>query len=275
MERVAHSSSTIGVSIPQVVLQDLARVEERLREELASREPRLTTVATHFVGPGGERLRSLMLLLVAHAAANGPLVRRGDAIDVAVALELLHCAARLHDDIVHGTSVRPDTPLAPATSGCAAALVAGDFLFSRAFSLCGRVESIVLQWATVACVTIAESTMLETRARRDPDATPGERLELADRKTATLFGTATGLAAHVAVAEPELVDAMHACGVHAGRVVRLRDDPVAGAWVRTEVEHACAKIAALPTSLYRDALQAIVQRLGTRSAPSVEHPAWV
>ena len=86
---------------------DLQRVEARLAVELASREERMQAIASHLVGAGGKRVRPTVVLLVFHAVAlDGPMLRRDDAIEAAVALELIHSATLLHDDIIDGSDTR-------------------------------------------------------------------------------------------------------------------------------------------------------------------------
>jgi geranylgeranyl pyrophosphate synthase len=106
----AHASSGHALQLPQGILDDLARVETRLAEELGSREPRLSEIAGHLVGAGGKRIRPTVVLLVAHAAAGAPPARREDVIEAAVALELIHSATLLHDDIIDGGELRRASP---------------------------------------------------------------------------------------------------------------------------------------------------------------------
>ena len=134
--------------LPPAVEDDLARVETRLDAELASRESRMQAIARHLVHAGGKRIRPTVVLLVFHAAAgNRPQMRRDDAIEAAVALELIHSATLLHDDIIDGGETRRGRPSALCTFGVADTLVAGDFLFSRAFALCARFEPEVPQFS--------------------------------------------------------------------------------------------------------------------------------
>jgi octaprenyl-diphosphate synthase len=217
------------------VLADLARVETRLAEELASREPRLTAIATHLVGAGGKRVRPLVVLLVAHATAQGVPVRRDDVIEAAVALELIHSATLLHDDIIDGGETRRGKPSALAAFGLGDALVAGDFLFCRAFALCARFEAPVIRWAAEACVALTEGEMLQARFRRNAGVTEADYLEVVDRKTASLFATGARTAAHLAGGPPALVETMQACGTHVGRAFQMQDDllDVEGSVART------------------------------------------
>jgi octaprenyl-diphosphate synthase len=206
------------------VAQDLVRVEARLAEELASREERLSAVAGHLVRAGGKRVRPTLVLLVFHAAAAGKLARRDDAVEAAVALELIHSATLLHDDIIDGGETRRGRPSALRTFGVADTLVAGDFLFSRAFALCARFEAEVIRWAAEACVSLTEGEILQSRFRRNPAVTLADYLEIIRRKTAALFEAGARTAAHLAGAQPEIVAAMAACGHHVGLAFQARDD---------------------------------------------------
>jgi octaprenyl-diphosphate synthase len=232
---VAHASPAPGLHVPPAVLDDLARVEQRLAEELSAREPRLTEIARHLVGAGGKRIRPMVVLLVAHAAASGPLARRDDVVEAAVALELIHSATLLHDDIIDGGETRRGKPSALAVFGLGDTLVAGDFLFCRAFALCARFEATVIRWAAEACVALTEGEILQARFRRNASVTPADYLEIVDRKTASLFATGARTAAHLAGAGPAVVDAMRACGMHVGRAFQMQDDllDVEGTTART------------------------------------------
>ena len=235
MDPVAHASPASELQLPAPVLDDLARVETRLAAELASREPRLTQIAAHLVGAGGKRVRPLVVLLTAYAAARGVPSRREDVVEAAVALELIHSATLLHDDIIDGGETRRGKPSALAVYGLGDTLVAGDFLFCRAFALCARFEPTVIRWAAEACVALTEGEILQARFRRNPAVTPDDYVTIVDRKTAALFATGARTAAHLADAPAELVEAMRACGAHVGRAFQMQDDllDVEGATART------------------------------------------
>jgi len=205
------------------VVEDLAQVEIRLAAELASREPRLETIASHLVVAGGKRLRPMVVSLVFHAV-GGDAARRADAVEAAVALELIHSATLLHDDIIDGGETRRGKPSALSTFGLADTLVAGDFLFCRAFALCSRFEAELIRWAAEACVALTEGEVMQSRFRRNPAVTVDDYLEIVQRKTASLFDTGARTAARLGGADPALVDAMQACGFHVGRAFQMRDD---------------------------------------------------
>ena len=224
MNPVVHAASASGLHVPQAVLDDLGVVETRLAEELQAREPRLSEIAAHLVGAGGKRIRPLVVLLVAHAATSGALTRRDDVIEAAVALELIHSATLLHDDIIDGGETRRGKPSALTVFGLGDTLVAGDFLFCRAFALCARFEAEVIRWAAGACVALTEGEVLQARFRRNPLVTPADYLEIIDRKTASLFASGARTAAHLAGGSAALVETMRECGTHVGRAFQMQDD---------------------------------------------------
>jgi octaprenyl-diphosphate synthase len=220
----SHPSTAAGL-IPQVVVDDLRQVEERLRRELGSREARLEEIGLHLVGAGGKRIRPLVVSLGFHAAAGGcGQARRDDAVEVAVALELIHSATLLHDDIIDGSDIRRGRPSALSAFGLADTLVAGDFLFCRAFALCARFEADVIRWAAEACVALTEGEMLQARFRRNPAVTFDDYLEIVERKTAVLFATGARTAAHLAGADATVTGHLARAGRHLGMAFQMQDD---------------------------------------------------
>jgi len=221
---VAHRAASASAAIPPPVIEDLALVEQRLSAELVSREPRLTEIARHLVAAGGKRIRPMVVSLVFHATATAHGDRRQDAVEAAVALELIHTATLLHDDIIDGGEIRRGQPSALRRFGLADTLVAGDFLFCRAFALCARFEPEVVRWAAEACVSLTEGEMLQGRKRRDPAVTETDYLEIIRRKTASLFAVGARTAAHLAGASPAVVDALATIGEHVGLAFQMSDD---------------------------------------------------
>ncbi len=224
MKNLARTASR-APAVPSDIDDDLARVEARLAAELASREDRLEAIARHLVGAGGKRIRPAVVMLIFRATAPpGPAVRHADAIEAAVALELIHSATLLHDDIIDGAETRRGRPSALAAFGAADTLVTGDFLFSRAFALCARFEAEVVRWAAEACISLTEGEIMQGRFRHNPAVTTADYHEIIERKTASLFAAGARTAAHLAGAPHALVDAMAACGRHVGLAFQMSDD---------------------------------------------------
>jgi octaprenyl-diphosphate synthase len=201
---------------------ELEAVERRLGDVLASREPRMTEIADHLIGAGGKRVRPMVTLLAFRACGGA---QTADAVDVAVALELIHSASLLHDDIIDGNDVRRGRDSARRRFGVADTLVAGDFLFSRAFQICGRFSAEQIDWAAEACIALTEGEIMQSRFRNNPAVTLDDYLEIIYRKTASLFEQGARIAASLAAPDPPaLVDAVASCARHVGLTFQIVDD---------------------------------------------------
>jgi octaprenyl-diphosphate synthase len=204
-----------------LVRDELRLVEDRLAELLRCREPHLTDIATYLIGAGGKRVRPAVTLLV-FRACGGESLR--DIVDVAVALELIHSASLLHDDIIDGSQVRRGRDSARRKFGVAETLVTGDFLFSRAFQICGRFDERLIHWAADACIALTEGEIMQGRFRRNPAVSFADYLEIITRKTASLFEVGARTAAYLADADDATVGAMGTCGRHVGLTFQMIDD---------------------------------------------------
>jgi len=218
------------IQVPDVPLEDaLALVEARLDERLQSREPLLRDISTYLVGSGGKRVRPTVTLLVYRACARSLQGRAAadelrDIIDVAAALELIHSATLLHDDIIDGSSVRRGKDSAFRKYGLASTLVTGDFVFSRAFQLCARFDEKLINWAAEACISLTEGETMQSRFRHNPAVTVADYLEIISRKTACIFQQGARTAAYLAAAPDTVVEAMASCGFNVGMTFQIVDD---------------------------------------------------
>ena len=199
----------------------LERVEARLAELMGSREPLLTDIATYLIDAGGKRVRPAVTVLIFRACGG----RGMDAIvDVATALELIHSATLLHDDIIDNSEIRRGKDSAFRKYGLANTLVTGDFVFSRAFQLCARFEEKLIHWAAEACISLTEGEIMQGRFRNNPAVTLDAYLEIISRKTASIFQQGARTAAYLAQAPEAIVDAMAQCGFNVGMTFQLIDD---------------------------------------------------
>lgn len=223
--RVSSAHTTPATAAPltpaTLVGDELQLVERRLAELLRSREERLTDIASYLIGSGGKRVRPAVTLLVFRACGgtNVP-----DIVDVAVALELIHSASLLHDDIIDGNQVRRGRASARRKYGVPETLVTGDFLFSRAFQICGRFDERLIHWAAEACIALTEGEIMQGRFRHNAAVTFNDYLEIISRKTASLFEVGARTAAYLAAADDAVVEAMARCGRHVGLTFQMIDD---------------------------------------------------
>ena len=194
----------------------LVRVEERLAELAAGHGVTLAVHAGATIAAGGKRLRPLLVFLAADEEDGEGLVR------AATAVELVHSATLVHDDVLDAAALRRGVPTVVASAGRSAATATGDLLFARAFAELaenGRVDEIrVLSDASCA---LAEGE-LRQRADAWDAAVPVERyLARCELKTARLFEAACRLGALESGGEP---DALGAFGRRIGLAFQLLDD---------------------------------------------------
>ncbi len=205
------------------VRADLCAAEEKLSRLLDSNEALIGEICHYLVDGGGKRLRPLFILLV-YRACGGVSEKVEDAIDAAIALELIHSATLLHDDIIDGGLLRRGKPSAFARYGFAPSLVAGDFLFCRAFELCGRFEERLVRTAAQACIQLTEGEVMEGRMRHHATATNEDYIAVISRKTASLFAAGGKVAADLAGANAKTIASMEALGLALGLAFQMVDD---------------------------------------------------
>ncbi len=228
----ASLSQPTAFSPQDCVAAELEQVEERLTELLQSREQLLSDIGHYLVGAGGKRARPTVALMMFRACGGKNV---NDIVDVATALELIHSASLLHDDIIDEAETRRGKESALHRFGLAETLIAGDFLFGRAFALCGRFEEKVIAWATDACISLTEGEVLQDRLRHDPRVTRDDYLEIIERKTASLFAQGARMGSHLAGAPPAVVEGLAESGYCLGMAFQIVDDvlDVAGDGNRT------------------------------------------
>lgn len=199
----------------------LDRVEARLAELMRSREPLLTDISTYLIDSGGKRVRPAVTVLIFRACGGQGM---DEIVDVATALELIHSATLLHDDIIDNSEIRRGKDSAFRKYGLANTLVTGDFVFSRAFQLCARFEEKLINWAAEACISLTEGEIMQGRFRNNPAVTLEDYLEIISRKTACIFQQGARTAAYLAHAPDVIVDAMAQCGFNVGMTFQVVDD---------------------------------------------------
>ena len=217
----ASTAEARDLTLP--VKADLIAAEQKLARLLDSNEALIGEICHYLVDGGGKRLRPLFILLV-YRACGGVSEKIQDAIDAAIALELIHSATLLHDDIIDGGLLRRGKPSAFARYGFAPSLVAGDFLFCRAFELCGRFDERLVRTAAQACIQLTEGEVMEGRMRHNAAATIDDYIAVITRKTASLFAAGGKVAADLAGADQKTIAAMETLGLAIGLAFQMIDD---------------------------------------------------
>ncbi|MCA1811317.1 MAG: polyprenyl synthetase family protein, partial [Halobacteriales archaeon] len=156
-------SHPIAAAFPPATVAQLAEVERRLAAQAQSREPRLAGWARESLLAGGKRVRPLLLLTAFEACGGDKLGpdARGHALDSAVALELVHTASLVHDDIMDEAAERRGRPSIYAAAGRDGAILVGDFLFTQAFSLAASLPKGAMALTADACRRLCEGQLRE------------------------------------------------------------------------------------------------------------------
>jgi octaprenyl-diphosphate synthase len=196
-------------------------VEENLSRAIRSRENELTDISEHLICGGGKRVRPMVTLL-AYLAFGGKQTR--DIVDIATAIELIHTATLLHDDILDGAETRRGKESAYKKFGLKSTLVAGDFLFIKAFEFAGKFDETVVQWTADACTMLTEGEILQSHFNRNRAVTVSDYIEIVTRKTASLFHTGVKVGAYLAGAQPSLIDESERYGLNMGIAFQMVDD---------------------------------------------------
>jgi octaprenyl-diphosphate synthase len=200
---------------------DMAAVDRVLRKSLDSDVALIRQVAEYIIAGGGKRLRPAVLLLAAGACGY-----RGEAHHtLAAVIEMIHTATLLHDDVVDESSLRRGHATANAEFGNAAAVLVGDFLYSRAFQLMvGVARMRVLAIMAEATNLIAEGEVMQLMNAGDAALTEAAYFEVIRRKTAKLFEAAGRIGAVLGDADRAREDSLAAYGLHLGTAFQIMDD---------------------------------------------------
>lgn len=203
------------------VVADLARVDATIRDRLGSDVALVRQVADYIVAGGGKRLRPALVLLSSGASGY-----RGEGhYELAAVVEFIHTATLLHDDVVDGSGLRRGRNTANVEFGNAAAVLVGDFVYSRAFQMMLSVNSMrVMRVLADATNTIAAGEVLQLMNCHDPAVDEARYLEVVRRKTAKLFEAAARLGAVLADASPAVEAGLAEYGVRLGTAFQLIDD---------------------------------------------------
>ncbi|OGS49232.1 MAG: hypothetical protein A3K68_05940 [Euryarchaeota archaeon RBG_16_68_13] len=203
------------------VAEELALVEARIRDSIVSGEPLLTDIAAYVIDAGGKRIRPIVTLL-SFKALGGTDIRQ--AIDLATALELIHSATLIHDDINDGGETRRGRTAAYKKFGLQNALVTGDFLFVKAFGIGGKFDADIVELTANACAALAEGEIAQKRHAYDIAVSRDEYLDIIRRKTALPIMAGAKIAGLLAGARLEHVDAVGDYGLNLGIAFQIIDD---------------------------------------------------
>jgi octaprenyl-diphosphate synthase len=207
----------------QLVAADLNHVNAVILERMQSDVALIPELAGHLIAGGGKRMRP-MLTLASARLLDYPGTRHHK---LAAAVEFIHTATLLHDDVVDSSGLRRGKRTANIIWGNPASVLVGDFLFSRSFELMVEDGSLkVLKILSRASSVIAEGEVNQLTAQRRIDTSEDDYLAIITAKTAALFAAACRIAAVVAERDPAEEEALDAYGRNLGIAFQLVDDAI-------------------------------------------------
>jgi octaprenyl-diphosphate synthase len=241
----------------------LELVERAMREQLGSASALVGQLGDHVLGAGGKRIRPALLLLCAELCGyTGP-----RCVQVAAAVELLHTATLLHDDVVDLSELRRGRPSANAIWGNRRAVLAGDYLYARASAMIVEDGDLDILWIFADTIRrMAEGELLQLERSFDSSVTEAHYFQVIERKSAVLLSAACesgGIVAGVTRAERRKLAEF---GRELGLAFQLRDDAL-------DYEAAEAELGKQPTADLREGKVTLPLLLALKRATPAEREA--
>ncbi len=200
---------------------DMKAVNAMILTHMQSDVPLIPQLASYLIAAGGKRIRPL-LTLSATALFGGDMAR---AHRLSAAVEFIHTATLLHDDVVDDSDMRRGKPSANIAFGNEASVLVGDFLFSRAFQLMTADGSLdVLRILSNASAIIAEGEVKQLSTQSNLNTTMDDYLAVIEGKTASLFAAACEVGPVIAEQDKTTTQAMRDYGMALGMAFQIIDD---------------------------------------------------
>ena len=201
--------------------QDMRAVDGLIRLHMDSPVPVIPALADHLIAGSAKRLRPLLTIAAARLCG----ARDDGCLKLAAAVEFIHTATLLHDDVVDSSQLRRGRVAAHLIWGAPASVLVGDFLFARAFELMvGAGSMSALEILARASRVISEGEVLQLTRSHDLDLSQEIYIEIIKAKTAELFAAAAEAGAVSAGASPERCRALRRFGQDLGLAFQLIDD---------------------------------------------------
>jgi len=207
--------------LTQLVAEELGQMEEVLARELCSDFPLVGELVKYVGQNAGKRLRPAVLFL--SAKTTGGISQAH--IQAAAAVELIHTATLVHDDILDRATMRRNVATINSNWDTDIAILLGDYLFSRAFTIAspladGLIPTILAETTNIVC----EGELVQMLERNNLDLTEDEYLNIISRKTASLWATSPRLGAILSGTDGKEAEALRRYGWNLGMAFQIMDD---------------------------------------------------
>ena len=209
--------------ISEIIKDDIPLVNKKITSVLTSDSGVISDISHYLFDLGGKKLRPILILL--SARLFGMKAPSDKAITACAAIELVHMATLLHDDIIDKSPIRRGKDSAYKKFGANSSLLAGDFLLVRAFGLTSStLDEKIISYTEKACVALTEGEELEGTITGKSWKSFREYIEIISKKTASLFALACSAGAYLAEAGEEQAKIMEEFGRTIGIVFQMVDD---------------------------------------------------
>ncbi|MBN2476445.1 MAG: polyprenyl synthetase family protein [Pirellulales bacterium] len=203
------------------IREELHQVEELLREELCSDYPFVDRLVKHGFRLGGKRIRPALVLL--SAKATGRL--RQEHLALAAAVELIHTATLIHDDVLDEATLRRHLETINARWDNEASILLGDYLFTRSICMASAVDGpFACRAIGEAARTMCEGELRQVASRGNYDLSEDDYLTMISNKTAALTACCCRLGSHYAGADVETCEILTGFGHKLGIAFQIADD---------------------------------------------------
>lgn len=207
-------------SMYSLISEDLKQVNSLILERVKNEIPLISDIVTHIIASGGKRIRPALTLICSNLCGY----KENRHIPLAAAVEFIHTATLLHDDVVDESKLRRGLATANEVFGNKASILVGDFLLSQAFQLMVSDGSLkVLKILSDASAVIAKGEVMQLITEGEPETSIQNYLEVIHAKTAVLFAAACELGAVVSGRE-EAEKTLREFGMNIGIAFQLIDD---------------------------------------------------
>ena len=200
---------------------DLAKVNAVINQAVQSDVTLISQIGTYIISAGGKRLRPIITILAGKAVGHDD----EKLYSLAAMVEFIHTSTLLHDDVVDESELRRGRKTANNLFGNAAAVLVGDFLYTRAFQLMvGSGSMRILEVMADATNIIAEGEVMQLMNIGNTDITEAQYVQVIQYKTAKLFEAAAQVGAILGNAPPEHEQALKDYGMYVGTAFQIIDD---------------------------------------------------
>ncbi len=221
VETAKRSAPNAVERLNSLLAEDMAAVDAIIHQHMTSPVGVIPNLAAHLIDAGGKRIRPMITLASARLLGGG-----GDGPrKLAAAVEFIHSATLLHDDVVDVSAMRRGRESANTIWGNSSSVLVGDFLFARSFNLMVETgDLMVLDILARAASVIAEGEVMQLAAANDAETTRERYMEIVAAKTAALFAAAAKSGAVAAGRPGAEAAALETYGRELGLAFQLVDD---------------------------------------------------